>query len=134
MFDRAGDEGPTSVLIGMLQVEVGAETGAALFAWGYHPHINWRDGHLPQPVATPGIVRFDEDFTYAVSVSVASPMEWATTRDESSGWLRVAPADSQVDEALVEIATDVLLGHRDGEFAAVWLRPTVIDSLGEDDD
>jgi hypothetical protein len=34
---RMGDLGPTSVLIGTLQIEIGVETGTLLYVWGYHP-------------------------------------------------------------------------------------------------
>jgi hypothetical protein len=38
---RAGDKGTTSLLVGTLQIEIGIETGAALYVWGLHSHLRF---------------------------------------------------------------------------------------------
>ena len=123
LAEREGGLGRSSITIGTLQVEVGTETGAALFVWGLHPRANWRPGKLPEPVAGPGVVSFHTHLDPGASVQLAPVGAWPTVFDAASGWMRVAP-DDQAD-SLVAIATGTLLGHRDGVLHSVWLKPLI---------
>jgi hypothetical protein len=119
---REGGAGRASVSIGTLQIEVGASTGMALFAWGLHPRTIWIERRLPGPSFKPGVVTFHAEFEAAVSLLVASVGEWTTVYDRDSGWLRVAN-NGEFDEVLTEIANGILLGEKRGELNSVWLKP-----------
>jgi hypothetical protein len=126
LLERAGGQGLASVSIGTLQIEVGVATHHALFAWGLHPRLRWVEASLPAPVSSGGVVLLgpDMDFSAGSSVALSAVGEWNTVYDISSGWLRVS-ANSTGGEALVEVATGVLLGSSNGELCSVWLRPEI---------
>src|SRR4051812_31197605 len=111
LAEREGTLGRSSIEIGTLQVEVGTETGAALFVWGLHPRVQWRAGTLPNPVASSAVMLFDMEFDAGASVQLAPVGAWSTVFDKESGWVRVSP-DAEAD-SLVAIATGTLLGHQD---------------------
>jgi hypothetical protein len=125
---RAGDKGVTSFCVGTLQVEVGVQTGIALFVWGYHPHQAWEEVRLAAPRSQPGLVRFSEPHVLepGVGLQVSPVGAWSTSYDRHTGWICVAPELGTTGEELhVLMAEGVVLGLRDGELASVWLRPTV---------
>lgn len=124
LAEREGTQGRSSVEIGTLQVEVGTETGAALFVWGLHPRVKWRAGILPKPIAEPAAMLFEAELHAGASTQLAPVGAWLTVFDEASGWLRISP-DNDAD-SLVAIATGTLLGHRGGVLHSVWLKPLII--------
>jgi hypothetical protein len=128
VLDRAGNDGVTSLSVGTLQVEVGVETGIALFVWGFHPHLTWEDMRLAEPRSQPGQVRLSDPRVLARGVALqASPDgAWSTWRDPQTGWISVAPEPGASGaESHVLIADGVVLGLRDGALSSVWLRPAV---------
>jgi hypothetical protein len=124
LAERAGAGGRTSLSIGTLQLEVGVATGIVLFAWGLHPRAAWQERAVGSPRAEPGVVRVScrEHLERGVAVSLAEVGRWATSYDVGTGWVRVAPAE-EPDEAQVLIASNTVLGLRQGQLSSVWLRP-----------
>lgn len=118
--------GVTSVSIGTLQIEVDVESGQALYAWGFHPHLQWAEARLAAPAAEPGRVVFEppEPFAPGVSVEVAPVGGWRTWHDRVNGWVRVGP-DPLPDDTQVRIAEGVVLGGRGEELHSVWLHPAL---------
>jgi hypothetical protein len=123
---RAGSKGTTSLVVGTLQIEVGIETGAALFVWGLHSHsTQWRQVHLPRVSSQKGCVKvlFDEEPVIGVSQSLAEVGEWQTTYDEGTGWVCVSANEHDVAESYVEFADNTIAGLADEKLVSVWLRP-----------
>lgn len=123
---RAGSNGTTSLLIGTLQIEIGIETGAALFVWGLHSHsAQWRRDSLSRPSAQPGCVKavFDEEPIMGVSQGLAEVGEWQTTYDPKTGWVCVSSNEHDGVESYVEFAEDTIAGLLNDELVSVWLRP-----------
>lgn len=121
---RVGDGGQTSLSVGTLQIEVGIETGILLFAWGLHPKERWSVGRLETPQAEPGIVKVSgcKALAAGVSIGVAAVGDWSTTYDPETGWVRTTE-DERPDEEHVLIATDLVVGLRQGALSSVWLQP-----------
>lgn len=127
LASRAGSKGTTSLLIGTLQIEIGIETGAALFVWGLHSHsAQWRRDSLSRPSAQPGCVKavFDEEPIMGVSKGLAEVGEWQTTYDPKSGWVCVSSNEHDGDESYVEFAEDTIAGLLNDELVSVWLCPS----------
>jgi hypothetical protein len=123
---RAGSKGTTSLLIGTLQIEVGLETGTALFVWGLHSHsAQWRRDSLSRPLAQPGCVRavFDEEPIMGVSQGLAEVGEWQTTYDPNTGWICVSSNVHDVFESYIEFAENTIAGLHNGSLVSVWLHP-----------
>lgn len=126
MTRRAGSKGTTSLLIGTLQIEVGIETGAALFVWGLHSHSSrWRLDSLARPPAQPGCVKvvLNRELTRGVSQALAEGREWKTTYDPNSGWVCISSTEQDVAESYVEFAEDTIAGLLNDDLVSVWLRP-----------
>lgn len=123
---RAGSKGTTSLLIGTLQIEVGIETGAALFVWGLHSHSSqWRLDMLSRPSAQRGCVKvvFIRELTRGVSQGLAEVGEWQTTYDSKTGWVCVSSNEHDVAESYVEFAEDTIAGLLNDGLVSIWLRP-----------
>jgi hypothetical protein len=123
---RAGSKGTTSLVVGTLQIEVGIETGAALFVWGLHSHsTQWRQVRLPRVSSQKGCVKveFDEEPVIGVSQGLAEVGEWQTTYDEDTGWICVSANEHDVAENYVEFADNTIVGLADEKLVSVWLRP-----------
>jgi hypothetical protein len=126
LVHRAGSKGTTSLLIGTLQIEIGIETGAALFAWGLHSHITqWREDRLPTISSQKGCVNvlFDEEPTIGVSQGLAEVGEWQTTYDPSTGWISVSSNEREAADTYVEFADNTIAGLADKQLISLWLRP-----------
>lgn len=127
LFERVGDDGVTSLLIGTLQIEVAVESGAALFVWGLHPHLDWHPRSIGTPVAQIASLRLSDlsVLQRGVSIRIARVGEWTTFYDEVTGWIQVssdAVADADADERFM-IATGTVLGLRAGGLHSIWLHP-----------
>ncbi len=125
VLERTGSNGITSLSVGTLQIEVGVETGVALFVWGLHPRATWQYRQLGAPAFVPGGVRVDaaETLRRGVSVQIAAVATWATWFDNETGWVRIAadPVSSSDQEVLV--ATGVVLGLSENQLDSLWLQP-----------
>lgn len=121
---RVGADGTTSIAIDTLQIEVGVATRRALFVWGLHPRSRWVMDHLDPPAAKEGEVFVDPHQALLAGVTVMAAPEgsWLTKYDPETGWIRVE-ADTQVDDAEVEIARSVVLGGKNGVLHSIWLQP-----------
>lgn len=123
---RAGNKGTTSLVVGTLQVEIGIETGAALFVWGLHSHTTrWRRVHLPGVSSQKGCVKvlFDEAPVIGVSQVFAEVGEWQTTYDEDTGWISVSANEHDVVGSHVEFADNTIAGLANEKLVSLWLRP-----------
>lgn len=129
---RAGREGTTSILIGTLQIEMGIETGIALFVWGLHPHAAWSRGHLPRITPRAGGVKMllDEEPAVGISQSLAEVGEWLTTYDPNTGWLCVSSKQERQADEYVEFADNVVAGITDERLLSLWLRPVLFNLDG----
>lgn len=123
--ERTGVRGVTSLSVGTLQIEVGIETGAVLFAWGLHPRTAWhaRGGRPPSPTMTGARVETLEPLQRGVTLELAGVGEWATMFDEETGWVLVTKRPDSVSEHELLVATGVALGISNGKLDAIWLRP-----------
>ncbi len=122
---RAGSKGTTSLLIGTLQIEIGIETGAALFVWGLHSHSSrWRLDSLSRPPAQSGCVKvvLNGELTRGVSQELAEVGAWQTTYDPNTGWVCISSNEHDA-ERYVEFAEDTIAGLLNDELVSVWLRP-----------
>jgi hypothetical protein len=123
---RAGSKGTTSLVVGTLQIEVGIETGAALFVWGLHSHsTQWRQDRLPRISPEKGCVKvlFDEEPVIGISQGLAEVGEWQTTYDANTGWILVSANEHDVAESHREFAEDTIAGLTDEKLVSLWLRP-----------
>ncbi|WP_411574095.1 hypothetical protein [Streptomyces fradiae] len=122
---RAGSSGVTSLVVDTLQLEVGVETGQALYIWGYHPAGQWESTSLSLPEAAPGelLVTADEGLEEAVSVPLPGG-DWRTRFDPDQGIVHVART-SQADDVVrhVRIADGVIVGLAGDSVRDFWLRP-----------
>jgi hypothetical protein len=121
---RAGSKGTTSLLIGTLQIEVGIETGALLFVWGFHPHTKWLCDQLPPFSPRPGSVKvqFDEEPIVGVSQSLKEISQLRTTYDPNTGWIRIS-LDEDLAEDYIEFTEDTVVGLSNERLMSLWLRP-----------
>jgi hypothetical protein len=125
-LDRAGNAGITSLSVGTLQVEVGVETGIALYVWGLHPSGRWQEDQFGAPHPQPGIARVSDPqgLRRGVSIEIAPVGSWSTFCDPGTGWVWVtADAGNRENEIQVLIADGTALGFRDGRLSSIWLRP-----------
>jgi hypothetical protein len=123
---RAGDKGTISVLVGTLQIEVGIETGSALFIWGLHSHnTQWRREGLPLVPSEEGCfrVQFDEQPVRGVSQGLAGVGEWGTTYDAKTGLICVSSREGDLGKSYVEFAQDTIAGVTNEKLVSLWLRP-----------
>jgi hypothetical protein len=116
--------GTTSISIDTLQIEVGVQSKAALYVWGFHPRDSWEAARLIAPEGVPGTAIIDVPYQLEPGVSIAVPdgRRWVTEYDPQNGWVRIS-ASRYLHENLVEIASGVMLGELEGELVAVWLHP-----------
>lgn len=122
--DRAGTSGTTSLAIGTLQVEVGVESGALLFVWGYLPRESWLIDSVSAPASVrEGLVRVKdrEPLQAGVSKALALHGEWPTHFDPSSGWVRMG--EPTVDLS-VSFASSTVAGFVKDRLTTLWLRPS----------
>ena len=124
---RMGDLGPTSVLIGTLQIEIGVETGTLLYVWGYHPQPAWKHARLSSPTAQPGMVSIslEEAPEPGVSIGLVEINEWATAYDPNNGWICIGDPAPSESAQWVEFATNTIAAIGDSQLRALWLRPTI---------
>lgn len=124
---RMGDLGPTSVLIGRVQIEIGIETGTFLYIWGYHPETAWRQARLANPNAQPGMVSitFEEPPERGVSIGLVGMNEWPTAYDPRTGWVCLGDPAPGRSAQWVEFATNAIAVIGEDQLRALWLRPTM---------
>jgi hypothetical protein len=124
---RMGDLGPTSVLIGTLQIEIGVETGTLLYVWGYHPQPAWKYARLSSPTAQPGMVSIslEEAPEPGVSIRLVEMNEWPTAYDPRTGWVCLGDPGPGRSAQWVEFATNTIAVIADDLLRALWLRPTM---------
>lgn len=122
---RVGSAGRTSIVIGTLQIEIDVETGAALYVWGYHPHLGWRSERLSTIASRPGTISVltKEQLHDSVSVSLAHVNEWTTVYDPTTGWICVGASQVTKTVEFVEFATKTVAGIEKGVLRSIWLRP-----------
>lgn len=126
LLRRAGEKGTTSVLVGTLQIEVGIETGNALFVWGLHSHNSqWKRDRLERVLSEKGCVRvsFDCEAIGGVSQALAGVGEWNTTYDVNNGWICISAREDDAAESYIEFAQDTIAGLANGKLVSIWLRP-----------
>jgi len=123
--ERSGFSGFTSLSVGTLQIEIGVESGVALFVWGLHPRAAWRSRSVGQPCPTMACVRFEmsEPMRRGVSIRLAEVGEWETAFDEATGWLCIAKNPDAGTRQELLIASGVALGVTDGSLDSIWLHP-----------
>lgn len=121
---RAGGKGTTSLLVGTLQIEVGIETGAALFVWGLHSHsMQWRREDLPRISKEKGGLKIDGEPIIGVSQGLAEVGEWQTTYDSEIGWLCIGSGENQLADSYREFAENTVAGLINDRLVSLWLRP-----------
>lgn len=126
LTSRAGSKGTTSLVVGTLQIEVGIETGAALFVWGLHSHsTQWLRDRLPGISPEEGCLKvlFDEEPVIGVSQGLAEVGEWQTIYDANTGWLCVRSNEHDVAESYVEFAQNTIAGLGNEKLVSLWLHP-----------
>src|SRR5689334_21313519 len=70
LLRHAGNKGTTSVLVGTLRIEIGIETGNALFVWGLHSHNSqWKRDRLERVFSEKGCVKVSFDCEANVGIS-----------------------------------------------------------------
>jgi hypothetical protein len=123
--ERTGTRGVTSLSVGTLQIEVGIETGAVLFAWGLNPRTAWyaTGGRRPKPAMTGARVETVDPLQRGVTLELAGAGEWVTMFDEETGWVLVTARPHRMSEHDLLVATGVALGTSNGELDAIWLQP-----------
>lgn len=122
---RASDKGTTSLLVGTLQIEIGIETGAALYVWGLHSHSSkWSKADLPEISPHPGGIKviFDKPPKTGVSELISGPGEWQTIHDTSNGWICVS--SNKQPTSFVEFVKDTVAGLADRYLVSLRLHPT----------
>jgi hypothetical protein len=118
-----GSRGNTSLLLDTLQIEVSAEYRTALFVWGYWPNINWTDGKVDPHIAEEGTLIFDDFLDLEIGISQELSLDnWITQYDKTTGWIRVSEK-KPINEDLVRIATNTLLGISEGVLSSIMLKP-----------
>lgn len=124
--DRVGKGGVASAVVRTLQIDIAVESGAALFIWGYHPHINWQQAPVVPLNPQPGVVvvTMDEPFLADVGYRIPGSDSWTTVQDPVSGWLRVRAEHGVEDEQVVLIAQETGLGLVRDQLNSIWVRPT----------
>ncbi|WP_211762603.1 hypothetical protein [Kutzneria sp. CA-103260] len=129
LAEKVGHHGVASLAVGTLQIEVDIESMSALYVWGLHPDVKWREGSVALRVPVrEGKVVIDVGsiMSAGVALEIAAVNEWGTTFDSLTGWARVAP-HGLVEDEIVLIATGVGLGIVNLEIGSVWLNPLVGD-------
>jgi len=123
---HAGNKGTTSVLVGTLQIEIGIETGNALFVWGLHSHNSqWKRDRLERVLSEKGCVKvsFDCEAIVGVSQELAGVGEWNTTYDMNNGWICISAKEHGAADSYIEFAQDTIAGLANGKLVSIWLRP-----------
>jgi hypothetical protein len=120
--------GVASALVRTLQIDLAVKSGEALFVWGYHPQMNWREGLAvptdPQPGAV--VITMGEPFLADTGYEIPGSHSWNTVHDRTSGWLRVRADDGADDERVVLIADETCLGLIGHQLNSIWVHPTFV--------
>lgn len=124
---RAGKDGVTSLTIGTLQLEIGIETRAVLFPWGYCPRNSWHAARIDSPKAVPGAVLLNTSLPLAkgVSLKLDESDQWVPEFDAKSGWLRIGPAGTASAQHAIEFAAGCVMGLTGKRLGVLWLQPVI---------
>lgn len=118
--------GAAVVTVGTLQISIDVESGRAVYVSGLRPRLRWRGVDLPEPVLSPGAVRFvlrDGDFAAGVGLSYPGSDDWPTWYDVDTGWVCVGDREARMGTL---VAAQTGLAVRRGELAAIWLKPDFV--------
>ncbi|MFD5466565.1 hypothetical protein ACFWIQ_27600 [Kitasatospora sp. NPDC127059] len=123
LVERIGAGGVTSVVVDTLQLEVGIESGEALFVWGYFPRQSWIPARLTTPNHSPGRVFVGPEEPFEEGVSIPIPAShWRVEYDPSNGWI-VARAGMDAGAQFIQIAGGTVLGIDNTRLISIWLKP-----------
>lgn len=124
----AGIKGRTSILIGTLQLEVGVETKAVLYAWGYAPRVSWlrANVHAPPAIKSGLKIALDSDLRAGISIRLAVVGEWRTEHNSETGWIVVSSVPDPTAGESIEFADNTIATLRSGRLVAVWLHPKLV--------
>lgn len=125
---RPGHRSPSAALVvgGTLQIEFLIDSGCLLCVWGYLPRESWQheSSQLSLEAALPGMV-----FVSGVD-DVVKGSAYRTNLDsapvhyyQKSGHLLIGELEKA--DVLVEIATDTVIGLKDGQLRCVVLKPII---------
>lgn len=117
----------TPILIGTLQIEIGIDTGLAVYIWGYYPDVRWRIEalHDISGLVSPGTfeVKVDEGLYVGEAVRYVEINEWPTSYDPLTGWVCIGNQDVTSTTHCIEFASNTVAVIEDDKLQALWLRP-----------
>ncbi|WP_432457423.1 hypothetical protein [Cellulomonas iranensis] len=132
--DEDRSTGLAALMIGTLQLHVGAASGRVYFVDGYHEvRSRWSSAVVRPPEPRPGVVRVrgGDELLSGVGYTLAPGGVWRTSVDEVSGWVQVADPSGPPAQDVVLVATGTVLGLAEGRLVALWLRPSTWDERAD---
>ena len=127
---KAGGQGCMSLTAGTLQFEVGVESRALLYPWGFFPLMNIETRAIEIPVSKCGSIYVEPeefDLVKGVSWSIPGSSSWVIVREQDGEWVYIGPDHVSFDKcSCVEFSSGAMLGLKDGDILCIFIRPKFI--------
>ena len=115
-----------SILIGYINLTFNSETKLARQIWGYEPYTVWKSRKLTPPNSIKTGLVIEDDIESGDARRIIEAGELKSYFDSSNGWICIGDTFIDIDEDVIEFATNTIVVLKNKKIKSLWLKPEFI--------